>query len=161
MKKCNLCGEDKDESEYYRRTGGKLYGHCITCHKGMRRDPKAFDPAIIPDEKFCRVCEQIKPSAGFSIHRTTADGLQAYCKPCTAELARARRFGLTVDQLRELVRAAEGRCAICREEADLMVDHCHETGKVRGMLCHHCNLVLGHARDDVKVLAACVAYLTL
>lgn len=160
MKKCNKCGELKDESEYYRRAGGKLYGHCIACHKAMGRDPAAFDPSCIPAEKHCPVCDQVKAASEFSVNRRSANGLQSYCKPCTAEWARARKFGLTVDELRELIRAAGGHCAICQNETPLMVDHCHATGRIRGMLCHHCNLVLGHARDDVKVLAACVAYLT-
>lgn len=39
------------------------------------------------------------------------------------------------------------------------VDHCHKTKRVRGIICHHCNLVLGHARDSVEVLSAAIAYL--
>ena len=38
-------------------------------------------------------------------------------------------------------------------------DHCHETGKVRGILCHHCNVGLGHAKDDISALRAWISYL--
>lgn len=42
---------------------------------------------------------------------------------------------------------------------DLHVDHDHETGLIRGLLCHHCNTLLGHAKDSVDVLEAAIVYL--
>jgi hypothetical protein len=54
-----------------------------------------------------------------------------------------------------------GVCALCRDPAkeSLVIDHCHTTGSVRGLLCHHCNVGLGFLRDDPDVMAAAIEYL--
>jgi hypothetical protein len=54
-----------------------------------------------------------------------------------------------------------GACAICRRQPaeGLCVDHCHATGKVRGLLCRTCNSAIGFLRDDETLVAAALAYL--
>lgn len=79
-----------------------------------------------------------------------------------------RRFGITLAEYRELLEAQGGRCAICRrvpDEADpngwrFCVDHDHETGAVRGLLCRTCNIGLGAFRDDPRLLDAATRYIT-
>ncbi|MGE0576133.1 MAG: endonuclease VII domain-containing protein [Reyranella sp.] len=62
-------------------------------------------------------------------------------------------------------RAQEGRCKICRRPAEegqwkvLRVDHDHATGKIRGLLCHHCNVALGHFGDSPELLERAAEYL--
>jgi len=82
-------------------------------------------------------------------------------------------YGLTVEEYQALAVAQDYRCAICNEEglaprelvtiADrksvLAVDHCHEDGQVRGLLCTRCNSLLGMARDSEEILMAAVRYL--
>ncbi len=72
-------------------------------------------------------------------------------------------YGLTVEDYFDLLQTQDNRCAICKGESngrgDFHVDHCHETGKVRGLLCAKCNLLLGHANDDTKLLRAAIGYL--
>lgn len=75
-----------------------------------------------------------------------------------------RRYGLTLDAYRELLQKQNGRCAICGTTAcvsgrGLAVDHCHETGRVRGILCSLCNAGLAKFRDDKLRLLRAVAYL--
>ena len=50
-------------------------------------------------------------------------------------------------------------CKICSKEKQLMVDHCHTTGKVRGLLCGKCNKGLGHFKDDIQVIKNIITYL--
>lgn len=74
-------------------------------------------------------------------------------------------YGITLRQRVALAEAQSHVCAACGDAvgvpyADaLVVDHCHATGRVRGLLCGHCNLMLGHAKDDPARLLAGVKYL--
>ncbi len=81
-----------------------------------------------------------------------------------------RKYGLTRDQYDRMVLDQGGACAICKgppigrtsqgtEHKRFDVDHCHATGKVRGLLCHKCNVMLGQARDCTKILHAAILYL--
>ncbi len=73
-------------------------------------------------------------------------------------------YGLTLDQYKEMLCAQGFRCAICRKshkvfKKKLAVDHNHRTGKIRGLLCHHCNSALGNFKDHVLYLQSAVKYL--
>ena len=68
-------------------------------------------------------------------------------------------YKLTTEQYRAMVERQGGRCAICDEQATLMVDHCHAKGAVRGLLCHYCNTGLGFFRDTPSFLEAAIRYL--
>jgi hypothetical protein len=74
-----------------------------------------------------------------------------------------RRFGITLEEYLAMESAQEGLCAICgRPEPsgkNMAVDHCHKTGKVRGLLCHLCNRSLGGFGDDPEVVRAALTYL--
>lgn len=73
---------------------------------------------------------------------------------------RLKLHGLSIDQYVALLKSQRGRCAICRVKLDeSCVDHCHKTSRVRGILCHHCNKLLGFAKDKVKILQQAVKYL--
>lgn len=78
---------------------------------------------------------------------------------------------MTVGDIEKLKEEQGNRCAICGTHADdiphanfkhnpLVIDHCHTTGKVRGLLCPTCNSGLGHFHDDVGKLANAIAYLS-
>lgn len=73
------------------------------------------------------------------------------------------RHGLRPEDYGELFDAQHGKCAICkrppRDGEFLHIDHDHETGKVRGLLCRNCNAGLGQFKDDVDRLMAAAAYL--
>jgi hypothetical protein len=70
-----------------------------------------------------------------------------------------KSYGLSYSGYLELVEKHQGRCAICNKEKSLGVDHCHETKKVRGLLCNACNLGLGALGDTVTALTKALAYL--
>lgn len=73
------------------------------------------------------------------------------------------QYGISVKEYEARAVRQGGRCAICRQRPEvdrrLAVDHDHETGAVRGLLCSNCNLMLGNARDNVATLGRAVAYL--
>lgn len=71
------------------------------------------------------------------------------------------RYGMSAQDYDMLVTRQGGACAIClqKPEKPLFVDHCHATGKVRGLLCLTCNFALGLLRDDVTLTMAATLYL--
>jgi hypothetical protein len=89
----------------------------------------------------------------------------------TASLRKKLRskYGITYDEFRSMWERQGGVCAVCLlpptgtdstgAPARLGVDHDHETGRFRGLLCHHCNLLIGLAKEDHVVLAAASVYL--
>lgn len=76
---------------------------------------------------------------------------------------RLRDYGLTVESFDALIVKQRGCCAVCAGALPTgrlrHVDHDHQTGAVRGVLCQHCNQLLGFAREDIRILAGAIAYL--
>jgi Recombination endonuclease VII len=77
---------------------------------------------------------------------------------------RCKKYGITSDEYHAMLSNQRKACAICRGDSpgtnhDWHIDHDHDTGKVRGLLCHHCNTALGHARDNPAILRAMIDYL--
>lgn len=77
---------------------------------------------------------------------------------------RKSTYKLPLGTYDHLLAEQQGRCAICETDKPggrgaFHVDHCHSTGVVRGLLCHHCNLALGHLKDDPALLLKAIAYL--
>jgi hypothetical protein len=72
-----------------------------------------------------------------------------------------RTYGITIEQWDQMFLEQGSRCAICRcEDASRWhVDHCHTTQRVRGILCSHCNLMIGHAKDNIQTLLTAAEYL--
>jgi len=95
--------------------------------------------------------------------------------PATAKLSRKKArlkfdYGITWEQFNDMIAAQGGKCGVCgvmmgpparveHGSAAITVDHCHKTGKVRGLLCYSCNLGLGMFNDDLTRVRAAVAYL--
>ena len=74
------------------------------------------------------------------------------------------KYGITLDDFNKLVEEQGGVCAICETSLDDLehtahLDHCHETGKVRGVLCKKCNTGLGMFDDDISRITQAAAYL--
>jgi hypothetical protein len=76
-----------------------------------------------------------------------------------------QNYGISLDQFADMLAAQDHACAICGTKepkgrgCTFHVDHCHTTGVVRGLLCHHCNVGLGNFRDDPERLTAALQYL--
>ena len=72
-------------------------------------------------------------------------------------------YGINLDDFESMEKAQNGVCAICEGKCgtfgNLSVDHCHETGKVRGLLCSACNRAIGGLKHDVSILERAIAYL--
>lgn len=124
--------------------------------------------------KTCPRCNKTYPLEGFVINRSKSRGIGGYCLDCHNEVVRAnveknhgstrnvhlkRRYDLTSEEVRVMIEAQGGMCAICRRKAAEHVDHDHVTGEVRGILCFTCNVGLGNFGDDIALMRAAADYL--
>jgi len=74
-----------------------------------------------------------------------------------------KNYGITLEERNEIINEQDGKCAICRKELDYdkntHVDHDHETGMARGILCYHCNMAIGLLMDDPEIARLATEYL--
>lgn len=89
-----------------------------------------------------------------------------YCSAARRESHLFNTYAITPAVYEHLLLMQGGHCAMCestvsgrRGDNYLIVDHCHKTDQIRGLLCHHCNIVLGAARDNVDILQNAINYL--
>jgi hypothetical protein len=169
---CVTCNIEKPIEEFYSNnssTGGHKQ-QCISCIKVVRRilreKYRNRTHIDIPNTRRCGRCGEIKPSSEFYRNRNAKDGLQSSCKDCyrTGEPNRSYKYlyGITFEDKLQLIDKQNGKCAICYTELDKnksCVDHDHETGIIRGILCAQCNLMLGLANDSAKTLVSAADYL--
>ena len=128
--------------------------------------------------KTCRNCKVSKTKDDFYKNKTRSDGLTSLCKNCfRSKYPRSERprkdgprhrrvkYGLTEADYQALLKTQGGKCAICLKPCStgkaLAVDHNHDTGQVRGLLCMSCNTGLGKFKDDRSLLLAALNYLRL
>lgn len=78
---------------------------------------------------------------------------------CTEKARIKRSYGLTLEELDALKLSQDNRCALCKKQAKLVVDHCHTDGHVRGLLCHGCNTGIGQLGDSIEGLEAAIKYI--
>jgi hypothetical protein len=73
------------------------------------------------------------------------------------------KYNITFDEYSALLEGQNSCCAICKKKPTnkhLAVDHCHKTGKIRGLLCNSCNRAIGLMKDDITLLKNSIKYLT-
>lgn len=124
--------------------------------------------------KRCPDCGQYKSPSEFPRNRRTRDGRHAYCKPCHNARGKEtrqrlyggsrhyhlkKRYGIGAAEFDELVREQDGVCPICNRPGPEHVDHDHESGRVRGVLCFNCNGGLGQFGDNTERLYRAAFYL--
>lgn len=121
--------------------------------------------------RVCADCRLKKPLDEFVKNRGSKyGGYMIYCRSCwtnnrTRKAWLKRGYGITEAQYDEMVASQDGKCRICRSACKtgqrLSVDHCHKTGKVRGLLCKNCNNAIGLFKDDPELLRRAIEYLEL
>jgi hypothetical protein len=120
------------------------------------------------DQRLCKGCNKVKPTVNFRKNKGCSDGITHQCKDCHYVSQRngelKRNFGISYAEYLVMLDAQQNKCAICASDASefdkaFAVDHCHTTGKVRGLLCWHCNTSIGKFKDDIGLLQRAVEYL--
>ena len=114
--------------------------------------------------KTCRVCGQGKNLTEFHTRKDTGK-IRNECKTCHADKQMQRNYGIDLSTYNRMFQEQGGVCKICNlpqkstRNDRLAVDHCHETGKVRGLLCDGCNRGIGLLKDDYRIIERAASYL--
>ena len=138
--------------------------------RGERK--KVLDSLKAIGKNRCCRCRKQKDKAFFT--ERMFKSAHPYCKECKKSSGQKsslkKQFQLSQLDYSYLLKKQKNRCSICKQEETfinyhtkeiiaLAVDHCHETGVIRGLLCRYCNLMLGNAKDSIKTLKAAIKYL--
>ena len=124
----------------------------------------------------CKKCSDNLPLDNFYFNKNGKYKKQNVCKKCmniydyktdkNSKLKRA--YGITFDEYEELLSKQDKKCAICGIDNNgkyrntpraFAVDHCHTTGKIRGLLCSDCNTGIGLLKDNINFLQSAIKYL--
>lgn len=152
MKTCNKCKVSQPESSF-------------------RPDPKRKSGLYAQ----CRSCYNIRMNEYYKKNKEKARNIakKAYDKNKHKHVLRRKvyswqkTYGISITQevYQKMLMEQEYKCAICKTHDSelpklLSVDHCHTTGKVRGLLCGNCNLGIGNFKDDTNRLLSAIKYLS-
>ena len=85
-------------------------------------------------------------------------------KECNRKTKLRKHYNMTIEQYDSILKEQNNCCKICSTHESefnkrLAVDHCHTTGKIRGLLCMACNILLGKAKDNINTLNNAIDYL--
>lgn len=143
------------------------------------RARRKAEPKPLVTEKMCTKCKEVKPAAKFYKRLTNADGQNSQCRACVLAVSSAyyrtiephraaawrqayhlkRSYGMTLEEYEWLASSQDNKCLVCDKSGLLLdVDHCHATGRIRGLLCHYCNVALGLLRDDARIITGLLQY---
>ena len=140
----------------------------------------------LPESKYCSKCKETLPREKFHRQSRSKSGLQDWCISCRFNHKRtekraydkaryhekkedwqgwyySRHYGIDLHEYKRRLEEQSNVCAICKGTCPtgrrLAVDHCHESGKVRGLLCTKCNSLLGQANSSLTILKEAQLYL--
>ena len=150
---------------------------CISCCKKGQTNPMHFIKKVEYKVFRCIKCKIEKPVSDFPKYKK-GRGFQGVCKQCKAQWMREdriknperywildiKKYGITKEYYYKLLKKQNEVCAICgkpekTKKGLLHIDHCHLTGKVRGLLCANCNTGIGKFYEQIKYLESAIQYL--
>lgn len=133
------------------------------------------------EKKKCSKCKKSKLLNEFYLNKNSKDGHHHYCKKCHNSHSKQRydndpefrekrkkygqlkRYNITTDKFLDILNEQKNKCAICdkpfKSKRVTFIDHDHNDGKVRGLLCPKCNTILGLCYDDVEILKSAILYI--
>lgn len=175
---CSKCKVEKSVEEFYKARSKKdgLQSQCKLCTKGhyenSREERREYAREYRKNNR-----EQCRESVRRSYeknreerreyarryHETHDEQIKAYRETHKEERRNYHlksTYGVTLEEYEDMVVKQDSKCKICGEFWDrLHIDHCHKSGKIRGLLCNPCNRGLGMFKDNIGLLAGAMEYL--
>ena len=155
--KCVICGIERDaekefhfNGQYYKGGVRKKRKDCVYCARARRRD--YFQNTQKRTQINARRRRNYRTDGGARRERNRKNSLM-------------QLYGLTIERYDEMRKEQNFACAICEihesnaPKGRLFVDHCHGTGKVRGLLCARCNSILGFFDEDIEKIKRAIDFL--
>lgn len=160
LKECLICGANFN---YAPGAGARKTCNNNACRDELVKRRKEGARSVAREKRKAenlnrqQECQECK-----SIFRSEV--LSKWCSDECRELSvkwksRLRCYGISRTEYERMHSEQDGKCLICKKDQDLVVDHCHKTGAVRGLLCSKCNCGIGFLMDDIKLLESAVLYL--
>ena len=182
VKTCSKHGELTIEIEYFKKSNGKYYcRHCLR-ETEARRPKRKYEGAFAEyHREHARQWRQ--KNSDYVNEKIREDRLinpekyrewEREQRNKDVEKSRYRdvlkKHKISADDYNELVLSQNNLCKICGKEETkksrtkgeicrLALDHNHDTGKIRGLLCHHCNAAIGHLKEDIQLFHNAIEYL--
>lgn len=161
-KKCIRCGEFKPLTDYgwHNIAKGQHRNFCKLCQKEWDREYKTgVGKPLIEEYREKNKDKMVEYRKLYKLDPKNKEKMRTHGRNATL-----RQFGITQEDYDELFKKQDGKCVICGVEKNggkqnFCVDHDHTTGKVRGLLCHNCNLSIGLMKDNPDLLRKAAEYL--
>ncbi len=179
-RRCPRCGGPKNKrgsicEECRRQADSERRAKRGQCECGNKKSEKATICVICSRKlltsktktgMICSRCSGDKPLSEF--YPCTHNEYRQPCKECQRQLGRkshimlkCQKYGLTLQEAEYIASLPHILCSICNNEAiKFHIDHCHQTGKFRGLLCSNCNSGIGLLKDDHIIVQSAANYLT-
>lgn len=164
MKRCTKCEIELPVGEFYERPGGKYHCECRSCTKVRSQlvyNKKKKEAQLYAKRRWATMLPEEKAQQNARVREDRAANPGKYRK--YDRNRSLKKYGITADDYDAMLKRQGDVCAICKKhpqgKQDLHLDHDHNTGRVRGILCRGCNTALGHFGDDVEGVLAVLSYL--
>jgi hypothetical protein len=167
---CTKCSEnlplDKFSSYKYKKPDGstatRKYTQCNFCrnkaqYERRKNNPEAYERLKARWRRKAAKQKEDRPDM-------FKKRLESYKESGVLKGHHLKRYGVSLEQYLEMLRAQDYKCLICEVKAeeldrDLCVDHCHTTGKIRGLLCNSCNTALGLLKEREDLILKAIEYI--
>ncbi len=178
-KKCYKCLLILPLSNFGKDRTSKKDGHmycCKSCAKQFRENHKKnnLNRDVYSEivSKICSRCKMEQPSRNFYKRNDKLNGLESICINCNKieykdeHYTRMRKnatykrlYDLSYSEYKQKCIEQNNQCAICKQNCKLVVDHCHDTNKIRKLLCNKCNTGLGAFKENIFNLINAAYYI--
>jgi hypothetical protein len=178
---CKSCFKEKSINNFYKKReyiDGR-YSRCIECCKS-KVYIIPYNSYVDTGLKTCSGCKVEKPITDFNKRNNRTSGITSKCKKCIIKVFKNRShislkntelkhsYGINLDEYNLILESQKGCCKICnihysefinKKKKYLCVDHCHDKGTIRGLLCDKCNRGIGLLNDSLEILNSAINYL--